>query len=562
MTTPTAGTAVMGAEAPARPAPVPTPGARGRRARPAALRSERASAVLALRQIWFGGLAVAAWTGVMLWFGAVGFDKAQKTAGGVSLATVADNPAFRSIYGLPTAVDTLGGFMVWRVQILIMIVGAVWVTLAASGVLRGNEEAGRFDLMLTGPLSLAWATGASLIAMLAAPLLAAVVAGSALQAAGAPAGGSWLYGAGLGLMFATFGAVAALTSQLVSERRRAGGLAAAVVLVTLVLRMVADGYTSAGWVRWTTPFGWVENLRAFGGNEFLPLAPLIAAPLALGAAALWLTRRRDTGAGLARSADTAPRAGARMLGGPLSFLAGRRMHGVVGWALAVAVVGVFSGALADSFTGFSSTPQYVQELNKFGMGAAVTPRGFLALMDVILAVVMAGYAITCVHGDYADEVSGRLDLPYSNPVARTRWAVASLLTVAAGLIALTVVVALTTWAGSALAGAGLSAAACFEGAANVLPAAAVFLGLAMLLHGVRPSWTAGLAGGLVIVLYMVGLLGPGLDWPAWLVDLSPYHHLALVPEQPPGWTALGVMLAIAASAAAVGLVGYAHRDLR
>lgn len=559
MATPTRKAEVMTAEAPARAVP---PAAVPRHTRPAPLHSERASAGLALRQIWFGGLLVAAWTGILLWFGAVGFDKAHKLAGGVSLASLADNPAFRAIYGLPTAVDTLGGFMVWRVQILITIVGAIWVTLATSGVLRGNEEAGRFDLMLAAPLSLARATGSSLIAVLAAPLLAVVVTASALQAAGAPAGGSWLYGAGIGLLLATFAAVAAFTSQLVPERRRAGGLAAAVVLVMLVLRMVADGYKGAGWVRWTTPFGWVENLHAFGGNDLLPLVPLIVAPLALAALALWLARQRDTGAGLVRAADTAPRASTRMLAGPLTFLTGRRLRGVIGWALAVAVVGVFSGALADSFTGFASSSQYVQELEKFGMGAAVTPRGFLAIMDAILAVVMAGYAITCIHGDYDDEVTTRLDMPYSNKVTRTRWAGSSLLTMAAGLVLLTVVIALTTWAGSAITGAGLSAADCFEGAANVLPVAVLFLGFAMLLHGVWPSWTAGLVGGLVIVLYMVSLIGPGLSWPKWLVDLSPYHHLALVPAQSPGWTALGVMLGIAAAAAAAGLIGYARRDLR
>ena len=549
----------MTAEAPARPVP---PAAAPRHARPAPLHSERAVAGLAVRQIWFGGLLVAAWTGIMLWFGAIGFDKAHKLAGGVSLASLADNPAFRAIYGLPTAVDSLGGFMVWRVQILITVVGALWVTLATSGVLRGNEEAGRFDLMLATPLSLARATSTSLIAVLAAPLLVAVVAASALQAAGAPAGGAWLWGAGLGLMVTTFAALAALTSQVVPERLRAGGLAAAVVLAMLLLRMVADGYKGAGWVRWTTPFGWLENLHAFGGNDLLPLIPLIGAPLVLAGSALWLARRRDTGAGLVRAADTAPRAGTRMLTGPLGFLTGRRLRGLIGWALAVAVVGVFSGALADSFTGFVSSPQYVQELDEFGMGAAVTPRGFLAIMDAILAVVMAGYAVTCVHSDYADEVAARLDMPYSNKVTRTRWAGSSLLTMAAGLVALTVVTALTTWAGSAIAGAGLSAADCFEGAANVLPVAAVFLGFAMLLHGLWPSWTAALVGGLVIVLYMVSLLGPGLSWPKWLVDLSPFHHLALVPAQPPGWAALGVMLGIAAAAAAVGLAGYAHRDLR
>jgi ABC-2 type transport system permease protein len=227
------------------------------------------------------------------------------------------------------------------------------------------------------------------------------------------------------------------------------------------------------------------------------------------------------------------------------------------------VLGILSGGLSQSYVGFpQKEPEANKLLQQLGMGAAVTPGGFIAIMDALYAVVLAGYAIACIHGDYDDETSDRLDLPYSNPVTRTGWAGSVVVTVATALMALTLVLGLATWAGSAIAGAGLSAGDSLSAAANAAPAAILFLGIAMLLHGVRPSWAAGVTGVLAIGLYMIALIGPGMSWPGWVLDLSPYYHLALVPAEPPAWTALIVILCVAVAATVLGLFSYARRDLQ
>lgn len=304
-------------------------------------------------------------------------------------------------------------------------------------------------------------------------------------------------------------------------------------------------------------------MHAFGGNDLLPLVPLIAAPVVLLAATMVLARQRDTGSGVFRAADTKQNAGTRLLGRPLAFATRRRLGEVLAWGVGVAVIGLMWGGLSQSLVGMSaSQPQTTKTLQQAGLGAILTPGGFIAVMDVFTAVVLALYALTFVHADYDDETRDRLDLPYSNRVTRTGWAGSTLVTGAVALLALAAVLGLFTWFGSEWSGAGLSLPDTFSAAANVLPVVAVFVGLAMLLHGVLPSWTAGVVGTLAIGLYMVELIGPGLKWSHWLLDLSPYHHLALVPTASPAWAALGIMLGIGVLASAAGLVGYAHRDLR
>ncbi|MGE5292145.1 MAG: AAA family ATPase [Micromonosporaceae bacterium] len=78
----------------------------------------------------------------------------------------------------------------------------------------------------------------------------------------------------------------------------------------------------------------------------------------------------------------------------------------------------------------------------------------------------------------------------------------------------------------------------------------------------EPSWTAGVVGGLAVGLYMIELIGPALSWPAWILDLSPCHHLALVPVESAAWVALWSLVGAAVVSGGVGLLAYARRDLR
>jgi len=58
------------------------------------------------------------------------------------------------------------------------------------------------------------------------------------------------------------------------------------------------------------------------------------------------------------------------------------------------------------------------------------------------------------------------------------------------------------------------------------------------------------------------VLAESFGWPSWLRGLSPFAHLAAVPAEPVDVAgALGMVL-VALLLAAVGLVGYARRDLR
>jgi polyether ionophore transport system permease protein len=106
------------------------------------------------------------------------------------------------------------------------------------------------------------------------------------------------------------------------------------------------------------------------------------------------------------------------------------------------------------------------------------------------------------------------------------------------------------------AGDGLIAAG-----ANCLPASLLFGALGALAFGLVPRASATVAYALVGAAFVLELVGALLDAPAWVLDLSPFHHVALVPAEPLDATAAAIMLAIAAAAALGALQAFGRRDL-
>ncbi|MBY0290778.1 MAG: hypothetical protein K2X52_27100 [Mycobacteriaceae bacterium] len=99
------------------------------------------------------------------------------------------------------------------------------------------------------------------------------------------------------------------------------------------------------------------------------------------------------------------------------------------------------------------------------------------------------------------------------------------------------------------------------GALNTLPVALLAAGAAALGAGWLPS-VAGPIGALPVVGgFLLNVIVQTAHAPAWVVGLSPWTHLAAVPETPPNWAATAVLLSISAMLTALGVYGYVQRDL-
>jgi ABC-2 type transport system permease protein len=94
-----------------------------------------------------------------------------------------------------------------------------------------------------------------------------------------------------------------------------------------------------------------------------------------------------------------------------------------------------------------------------------------------------------------------------------------------------------------------------------VPAALLFLALGALGFAAAPRAASGIAYGLVLLTFVWALFGALLNVPDWLLDLSPFHQVGLVPAESFRATAALVMLAIGGIATAAALWLFRRRDL-
>ena len=111
------------------------------------------------------------------------------------------------------------------------------------------------------------------------------------------------------------------------------------------------------------------------------------------------------------------------------------------------------------------------------------------------------------------------------------------------------------------AGAGVSLATMLEAGLNCVPVAVLFLGLGALAYALVPRASNAIAFALVGASFLWDTVLALADVPSWMLDLSPFHHVALVPAEDFDALAAVVMLAIGVLAAVAALVRFERRDL-
>jgi ABC-2 type transport system permease protein len=473
----------------------------------------------------------------------------------------AGNDALRLFYGYPYDPVTVGGYSAWRVGGTLAIAAAIFGIFAAVRALRGEEDTGRMELVLAGVLTRRTAYLAAMSAIAAGVLLLWLAETVGFVFAGLPTGGSAYLALATASVIPVYVGVGALVSQLAPTRRMALELGNALVGVSLLLRVVADTSSGAGWLRWLTPLGWAEELRPFTSSQ-QPLAlllPLAASALLLTAAAK-IYAGRDVGTGVLPARDSAsPRL--RLLSSPLAEGLRSERGTIIAWLLSVGGFAFILGAVSTSISSADISASMQREIAKLGGGAITTPSGYMAFVFVFFILVVGLFACAQIASARHEEADERLETLLALPVSRRGWLGGRLALAAGAALALALAAGFFSWAGAASQGSDISLARMLEAGANCMPVTLLFLGIAALLFALVPRASGGIAYGAVTLAFLWQLTGALLSAPKWALELTPFAHVGLVPAQPFRAGAAVIMLAIAAAAALAAVWLFQRRDL-
>jgi ABC-2 type transport system permease protein len=461
------------------------------------------------------------------------------------------NSSLRSLYG-PVFGDSTGALVAWRFGVFAAVLAAVMSLVVVVRHTREEEETGRQELLSAAMVGRRAPLTAALLAALTgnAALTLAVTAGLAGQGAGS----ALALGLAVGLTGMVFATTAAIAAQLTESARLAKGLTAAVLGAAFVLRAAGDaGRDDGGSVlTWLSPVGWAENVRAFAGDRGWVLLLPAAAILVQGLAAYGLTGRRDVGMSFL-PARPGPAEGRLATAGGLAW---RLQRGsLTGWTLGFLVAGVVFGGMVEGAADLVGDNERAREIFERMGGAQALTDAFLGALLGLFGMVASLYAVGSVLRLHGEETSQRAEPVLANAVGRLRWAAGHLVVAFAGSALLLLAAGLGMYLSY-----GRDLGAVLGTAAVQLPAVWFLGALAVLLHGAVPK-AAVAAWGVAGLSVAISWVGPALDLPQAVLDLSPFGHLPKLPGADMAWQPVLVLLAGTVLLVAAGLAGLRRRDL-
>ncbi len=486
----------------------------------------------------------------------------------------------------PVAVDTPGGYATWKYGFTILVM-ALWPLLVGSRMLRGEEERGSVDVLLSLPRGRVRVALEKLAAMWTALLAMGLLIGLLVFAGGENfnadfgLGGALLFGLNLTLICGVFGSASLLISQFTKEGGTAAGATGGLLLVFIVLDMVHRVIPDTEWLSRLSPVYYYNLSKplvpTYGVNPGALLVLLVLSVL-LSVAALRLFVVRDVGGTVALPSflhlpERAVRP-ARAL--PVNDWSLRSVYArslaklavpTFWWTLAI---GGFAGWMvfiveqtAQKLAAlYGSSPILKDVITRVGGGDATTNASLLSFLYLILPVLLMAFAVTQASRWAADEEDGLHELVLATPQPRltlllARFGALTTATIIIGVLTLALTALAAKASGLALDGGNLAAATL-----SIIPMGLLMAALGYLFAGwLRAAIDTGLLSFLLVIWFSITFIGPELNLPAGVLRLSAFYYYGTpLLHGLPLWNMLGV-LAVAAVALALASARFARKDI-
>ncbi len=465
-----------------------------------------------------------------------------------------------ALYGPILDVHSKGEVAMTKMTVLYSVFAALMFLFVVRRHTRLEEEDGQSELLggtaitRDAPLTAAIRFGFAVALVLGLLVALANVAG------GLPVEGSLAFGAawaGVGLVATGITAVAC---QVSASSRTCAAIGAVVIGVLYALRAVGDT-TAVSVLSWLTPFGWNTQLRAYSDPRWWILLLYVGTALVLVGAARALSDRRDLGSGLVASRP-GPANGSPRLSDAVTLAIRVHTPMVIGWTVAVAVMGAVFGAISPSFDKLDS--QNLEDLMRRIGGEGAFRDALLGAVVSMTGLIVTCFAVAVVGHGGTDEHDGRTEQVLATATSRSRAFVATLVVGVLGatwlLLVAGVALALGVGKPGADPGGDHSSGRLVGSTLAQAPAMWTVVALAVLLFAWRSRWAVA-GWGVVVVFATLGQVGELLGLPHWVLDLAPYSHAPRMPLEDfrPGPAA--VLSLIAAALLALSWLRYRSRDI-
>lgn len=477
-------------------------------------------------------------------------------------ASFSHDAGIAAVFGPARALDTVAGFAAFRTLGVIPLIVSIWAMLSATRALRGEEESGRWEIMISAPITRRRATLAT-IRGLYASLVITLIFTALLMTLTSLLSHDFTVSAGLFFTLTLiasaffFTSVGALTSQIASTRRLAATQAGLVLGISFLLRAVADSSPSIAWMHWLSPLGWITESAPLTHTRWLGLTLTLASTILLTALSVMMSSNRDLNASLIpeRMID---RDGTRLTGSTSLWLKLQRTN-IAGWMAGFFFMSFAFGLVAHgATTAFGSSSGFQNTFASIGISKM--SELFFGVIFMMLTSVLMFAALSHASALREQETEGYLDHILVAPISRTHVLLSRIGVSVGALVAISICAGLGAFTGSSLSNGVLAFKDALLAGLNMVPSAILILGIAIAIFGFAPRAVTVTGQTLLAWSFLMELIGSSLKLNHWLLDTSLLHHMTFAPAADPRWGQNALVAGIGVTLIAIGIFAFNHRD--
>jgi len=477
-------------------------------------------------------------------------------------ASFSHDAGIAAVFGPARALDTVAGFTAFRTLGVIPLIVAIWAMLSATRGLRGEEESGRWEILISAPITKRRATLATIRGLYASLMITTVVAALLITVTSLV---SHDFSVTSGLFFATtligsaflFTSVGALTSQIASTRRLAATQAGLVLGVSFLLRAIADASPDISWLHWLSPLGWITESAPLTHTRWLGLSLTLGATILLTVLTVSLSSNRDLGASLVPERIT-ERNGTRITG-TLSLWFKLQRANIAGWMVGFFLMSFAFGLVAHgATTAFGSSSGFQKTF--VNLGISKMSELFFGVIFMMLTSGLMFAAVSHASALREQEAEGYLDHILVAPISRTRALLTRIGVSAGSLLAISICAGIGAFVGSSLSNGTLSFKDAVLAGINMVPSALLIFGISIAVFGFAPRAATIIGQSLLAWSFLMELIGSSLKLNHWLLDTSLLHHMTFAPAADPRWGQNTLVVTIGIALIGFGIFAFNHRD--
>ncbi|HHY10741.1 MAG TPA: tetronasin resistance protein, partial [Firmicutes bacterium] len=370
------------------------------------------------------------WKKILIWVFALGtfaggfvpiFEEFAADDGLWAMYETLKNPAMISMVGptpAKTAADyTVGAMYAQQMLLFCALFAMTPAILHVVGHTRKEEDLGLTELVRSFQIgrqanSLAVITETVLINLLLAVFIGTIMA--FFQAETISAGGSFLFGASIGMAGIMGGAIALVLAQIMPVSSAATGSSFAVVGLLYILRGATD--ISSPHLSKLNPLGWAYLTYPFTADSWLPIACAAIFSVILIITAFTLEGLRDMGAGYLRPRAGRARAKKSLLSVPGLFIKLNKGL-IIGWLSSFFILGAAYGSIYGDMEAFLAGNEMMKIM--FTHAGFSVEESFTGTIMLVMAALVTILPIAVVNRLFAAEKGLYLSQVFGTKVRRS-----------------------------------------------------------------------------------------------------------------------------------------------